>query len=106
MIRNFKQFAGNQYKFFNARYGQQLSDIFEFPIKLVLSPFTLAFDIAGSAPRGFGIPEFITKLSYASVFVSACILQVLFIIRLVFIVVLGGICYWLKWDRKLWCYIM
>lgn len=72
MIRNFKQFAGNQYKLFNARYGQQISDIFEFPIKLVLSPFTLAFDIAGSAPRGFGIPKFITKLSYASVFVSAC----------------------------------
>ncbi|KAJ0045567.1 hypothetical protein Pint_04587 [Pistacia integerrima] len=71
MIRNFKQFAGNQYKFFNARYGQQVSDILEFPIKLVLSPFTLAFDIAGSAPRGFGIPEFITKLSYASVFAIA-----------------------------------
>ncbi|RVW21915.1 hypothetical protein CK203_101029 [Vitis vinifera] len=24
---------------------------------LVLSPFTLAYDIAGSAPRGFGIPS-------------------------------------------------
>lgn len=57
--------------FFTARYGQQLIDIFEFPIKLVLSPFTLAFDIAGSAPRGFGVPELISKISCASIFAVA-----------------------------------
>ncbi|XP_061981836.1 uncharacterized protein LOC133701749 [Populus nigra] len=51
--------------------GQQLIDIFEFPIKLVLSPFTLAFDIVGSAPRGFGVPELISKLSSASIFAIA-----------------------------------
>ncbi|GAV72311.1 hypothetical protein CFOL_v3_15799 [Cephalotus follicularis] len=70
-IRGVKQFADNQYKEFTARYGQQLVEILEFPIKLVLSPFTLAFDIAGSAPRGFGVPEFISKLSYASIFAVA-----------------------------------
>jgi len=64
-----KQFADLQHKLFTARYGQQLIDIFEFPIKPVLSPFTLAFDIVGSAPRGFGVPELISKLSSASIFV-------------------------------------
>lgn len=70
LVKSLKKFADVQYKLFTARYGQQLIDIFEFPIKLVLSPFTLAYDIAGSAPRGFGVPELISKLSYASVFVS------------------------------------
>lgn len=70
LIKSVKQFADAQYKAFAARYGQQLIDIAELPIKVVLSPFTLAFDIAGSAPRGFGVPEFISKLSYASIFVS------------------------------------
>ncbi|KAI5605435.1 hypothetical protein BDE02_01G351500 [Populus trichocarpa] len=71
LIKSAKQFADLQYKLFTARYGQQLIDIFEFPIKLVLSPFTLAFDIVGSAPRGFGVPELISKLSYASIFAIA-----------------------------------
>ncbi|PKI37646.1 uncharacterized protein LOC116213270 [Punica granatum] len=71
LVNSVKQFADAQYKFISTRYGQQLIDIFEFPIKVVLSPFTLAFDIAGSAPRGFGIPELITKLSYASIFAVA-----------------------------------
>lgn len=70
LIQNVTQFADAQFKQFSTRYGQQVIDILDFPIKLVLSPFTLAFDIAGSAPRGFGIPEFISKLSYLSVFVS------------------------------------
>ncbi|KAJ6770379.1 EMBRYO DEFECTIVE 2737 [Salix purpurea] len=69
LIKSVKQFADLQYKLFTARYGQQLIDIFEFPIELVLSPFTLAFDIVGSAPRGFGVPELVSKLSYASIFV-------------------------------------
>ncbi|KAF9666766.1 hypothetical protein SADUNF_Sadunf16G0262800 [Salix dunnii] len=71
LIKSAKQFADLQYKLFTARYGQQLIDIFEFPIKLVLSPFTLAFDIVGSAPRGFGVPELVSKLSYASIFAIA-----------------------------------
>ena len=65
-----KQFADFQYKFITKHYGQQLIDIFEFPIKVVLSPFTLAYDIAGSAPRGFGIPKFISQVSYSAIFVS------------------------------------
>ncbi|KAI4321862.1 hypothetical protein MLD38_035194 [Melastoma candidum] len=71
LIKSVKQFADAQYKVFTARYGQQLIDILEFPIKVVFSPFTLAFDIAGSAPRGFGVPELISKLSYTSIFVVA-----------------------------------
>ncbi|KAK1581173.1 hypothetical protein Q3G72_003798 [Acer saccharum] len=70
-MKNWKQFAEVQKKLIISRYGQQFIDVLEFPIKLVLSPFTLAFDIAGSAQRGFGVPEFITKLSYASVFAIA-----------------------------------
>ncbi|GAB4849500.1 hypothetical protein Ancab_004294 [Ancistrocladus abbreviatus] len=68
LIKQVKRFTDIQYKLFTRRYGQQLIDILEFPIKLVLSPFTLAHDIAGSAPRGFGIPEFISKLSISAVF--------------------------------------
>ncbi|KAG2681905.1 hypothetical protein I3843_11G165700 [Carya illinoinensis] len=71
LVKSLKKFADVQYKLFRARYGHQITDIFEFPIKLVLSPFTLAFDIVGSAPRGFGVPELISKLSYASIFVVA-----------------------------------
>ncbi|XP_010482789.1 PREDICTED: uncharacterized protein LOC104761409 [Camelina sativa] len=71
LIQNVAQFADAQFKQFSTLYGQQVIDILDFPIKLVLSPFTLAFDIAGSAPRGFGIPEFVSKLSYLSVFAVA-----------------------------------
>ncbi|KAK4779103.1 hypothetical protein SAY86_006631 [Trapa natans] len=71
LIKSVKRFADSQYKYISTRYGQQIIDILDFPIKVVLSPFTFAFDIAGSAQRGFGVPEFITKLSYASVFAIA-----------------------------------
>ncbi|XP_030489748.2 uncharacterized protein LOC115706292 isoform X1 [Cannabis sativa] len=71
LVKSLKKFADIQYKLFTTRYGQQLIDIFDFPIKLVLSPFTLAIDIAGSAPRGFGVPELLSKLSYASIFAVA-----------------------------------
>ncbi|KAH0906400.1 hypothetical protein HID58_038227 [Brassica napus] len=71
LIQNVTQFADAQFKQFSTRHGQKVIDILDFPIKLVLSPFTLAFDIAGSAPRGFGIPELISKISYLSVFAVA-----------------------------------
>nr|XP_011462391.1 PREDICTED: uncharacterized protein LOC101302153 isoform X1 [Fragaria vesca subsp. vesca] len=71
LVKSVTKFADVQYKLFTKRYGQQLIDIFEFPIKLVLSPFTIAFDVAGSAQRGFGVPELISKLSCASIFVVA-----------------------------------
>ncbi|CAA7049080.1 unnamed protein product [Microthlaspi erraticum] len=71
LLQNVTQFADTQFKQFSTRYGDQVINILDFPIKLVLSPFTLAFDIAGSAPRGFGIPEFISKISYLSVFAVA-----------------------------------
>ncbi|CAO2836137.1 unnamed protein product [Amaranthus hypochondriacus] len=71
LVEQVKQFADSQYKFITKHYGQQLIDIFEFPIKVVLSPFTLAYDIAGSAPRGFGIPKFISQVSYSAIFVVA-----------------------------------
>lgn len=72
LVKSVKKFTDVQYKLFTARYGQQLIDIFEFPVKLVLSPFTIAIDVVGSAQRGFGVPELISKLSYASIFVSSC----------------------------------
>ncbi|KAK8913790.1 hypothetical protein KSP39_PZI024438 [Platanthera zijinensis] len=58
-------------KIFVARYGQQVIDLIELPIKIVLSPFTLAFDIAGSAPRGFGIPELASHLAFTAIFAVA-----------------------------------
>ena len=70
LVKAVKQFVEVRYKVFGDRYGQNIIDILDFPIKVVLSPFTLAFDIAGSAPRGFGVPELISKLSATSVFVS------------------------------------
>ncbi|XP_010260241.1 PREDICTED: uncharacterized protein LOC104599413 [Nelumbo nucifera] len=71
LLKVVKQYADIYYKIFRARYGQQLIDLCEFPIKLVLSPFTLAYDIAGSAPRGFGVPEFISHLSFSAIFAVA-----------------------------------
>ncbi|CAA0816320.1 embryo defective 2737 [Striga hermonthica] len=57
------------------RHGKQakqlILDIVDFPVKVVVAPFTLAIDIAGSAPRGFGIPEFISKISLSAVFAIA-----------------------------------
>lgn len=69
LVDNLKQFADKQFQEFNRLYGQQVLEVLEFPIKVVLSPFTLAYDIAGSAPRGFGVPEFISKLSFSAIFV-------------------------------------
>ncbi|KNA22491.1 hypothetical protein SOVF_033060 [Spinacia oleracea] len=71
LVEQVKQFADAQYKNFTRDYGQQVIDIFEFPLRLVLSPFTIAYGIAGSAPRGFGIPEFISKVSYTTIFAVA-----------------------------------
>lgn len=85
LVKNLKKFADAQYKLFTTRYGQQLIDIFEFPIKVVLSPFTLAYDIAGSAPRGFGVPEIISKISYASIFVSVLYYAVFYVLVLFFL---------------------
>ncbi|XP_068666259.1 uncharacterized protein [Aristolochia californica] len=73
LIRLAKQYADVYRKIFVARHGQDLIDLFELPIKIVLSPFTLAYDIAGSAPRGFGIPEFISHLSFSAIFAVATI---------------------------------
>lgn len=69
ILRILKREAEFECKVFLRKYGPKFIDVLEFPIKLVLSPFTLAYDIAGSAPRGFGIPEFISKLSYSAIFV-------------------------------------
>lgn len=78
LVKAVKKFVGVRYKVFSNRYGQNIIDILDFPIKVVLSPFTLAFDIAGSAPRGFGVPELISKLSATSVFVSPLSQSILF----------------------------
>ncbi|XP_073054567.1 uncharacterized protein [Primulina eburnea] len=71
LLKSIKQFTDLQYKHFTSHYAPQLIDILDFPVKVVLSPFTLAFGIAGSAPRGFGVPELISKISYSAIFVVA-----------------------------------
>ncbi|XP_077252270.1 embryo defective 2737 isoform X2 [Tasmannia lanceolata] len=71
LVKLVKQYTDVYQKIFVARYGQQLIDLFELPIKIVLSPFTLAYDIAGSAPRGFGVPQFISHLSFSAIFAVA-----------------------------------
>ena len=68
-LKAVKQQADVYYKVFTTRYGQQIIDLLELPVKVVLSPFTLAYDIAGSAPRGFGIPELASHLSFSAIFV-------------------------------------
>ncbi|KAG7024827.1 hypothetical protein SDJN02_13646 [Cucurbita argyrosperma subsp. argyrosperma] len=71
LVKKLKKYADSRYKIFTNRYGDQITEILDFPFKVVLAPFTLAFDIAGSAPRGFGVPELISKLSFASIFAVA-----------------------------------
>ncbi|XP_020087999.1 uncharacterized protein LOC109710000 isoform X2 [Ananas comosus] len=71
MVKAAKQFAEVHYKVFTARYGQQIIDLLELPIKLVLSPFTLAYDLVGSAPRGFGVPELASRVSFSAIFLVA-----------------------------------
>ncbi|PIN03772.1 hypothetical protein CDL12_23695 [Handroanthus impetiginosus] len=71
--RGIRRFVTFHSKLLKRRYGHLLMDILDFPVRVVLLPFTLPFDIAGSAPRGFGIPEFISKLSYTAVFAVATI---------------------------------
>lgn len=73
LVRATKDFVSFQSKVFQHKYGQQVIDLLELPIKIVLSPFTLAYDIAGSAPRGFGIPELASKLSFTAIFAVATI---------------------------------
>ncbi|KAK9152798.1 hypothetical protein Sjap_000278 [Stephania japonica] len=71
MLKLAKQYYDVYYKIFTARYGHQIIDVLEFPIKVVLSPFTLAYDIAGSAHRGFGVPELVSHLSFSAIFAIA-----------------------------------
>lgn len=71
LARSIKKFLDTNYKWLSRHYGHQFMDIIDFPVKVVLAPFTLPFDIAGSAPRGFGVPEFISKLSYSAIFAIA-----------------------------------
>ncbi|GER53433.1 hypothetical protein STAS_30948 [Striga asiatica] len=71
MPRN-RRIPVNGFKLFMERHGDQLiKDILEFPMKVVLAPVKLSIDIAGSAPRGFGIPEFMSKISLSAVFAIA-----------------------------------
>ncbi|KAL3636884.1 hypothetical protein CASFOL_019183 [Castilleja foliolosa] len=71
LVKSIQKFMDLQYKHFTRRYGDQLMDILDFPVKVVLSPITGTLDFIGSAPRGFGVPEFISKLSYSAIFAIA-----------------------------------
>ncbi|KAL2944326.1 Inner membrane protein CreD [Bienertia sinuspersici] len=71
MLEQALKFADTQYQNFTKKYGQQVYDIIEFPINVLVSPITIAYHIAGSAPRGYGVPEFISKASYSAIFAIA-----------------------------------
>ncbi|GAB2215630.1 hypothetical protein Droror1_Dr00020020 [Drosera rotundifolia] len=51
------------FKFYKKHFGP----IVTFPIKVVLLPLTLPFDLIGSAHRGFGVPEFLSNAAFAGV---------------------------------------
>ncbi|GAB2284505.1 hypothetical protein Dimus_018960 [Dionaea muscipula] len=53
---------------FYRRYEKEINGILTFPVKVVLLPLTLPLDIVASAPRGFGIPEFISRASSSAIF--------------------------------------
>ncbi|KAJ0629610.1 hypothetical protein HanIR_Chr00c08g0906661 [Helianthus annuus] len=72
-VKNTKQLFDSQFKFFNRHLGEPLAHLLDIPVKIILSPFTIANDISGSAPRGFGIPEFISKVSYSAIFAVAAL---------------------------------
>ena len=69
-LKNTKQLIDNNLKFLNQHLGEPLGHLIDLPMKVILAPFTIADHLSGSAPRGFGIPEFISKLSYHAIFVS------------------------------------
>ncbi|KAI3804819.1 hypothetical protein L1987_26653 [Smallanthus sonchifolius] len=72
-VKNTKQVFDNQFKFFNRHLGEPLAHLLDIPVRVILSPFTLYNDISGSVPRGFGIPEFISKISYSAIFAVAAL---------------------------------
>lgn len=71
MLKALKQKADVYGKLFAARHGQKFLDLLELPLKIILAPFTVPLDIAGSAPRGFGIPELASRLSFSAIFAVA-----------------------------------
>ncbi|MQM09724.1 hypothetical protein Taro_042605, partial [Colocasia esculenta] len=73
LVQQVKQFVDVRVKVLQARYGHVVLDLLELPIKVVLAPFTLPYDIAGSAPRGFGIPKLVSDLSFGAIFAVATI---------------------------------
>ncbi|KAI3755775.1 hypothetical protein L1987_55581 [Smallanthus sonchifolius] len=72
-VKNNRKLFNNQFRFFNRHLGEPLAHLLDIPARVILSPFTLYNDISGSAPRGFGIPEFISKLSYSAIFAVAAL---------------------------------
>lgn len=70
LVQQVKQFVDVRIKVLQSRYGHVAIDLLELPLKVILSPFTLPFDIAGSAPRGFGVPKLVSDLSFGAIFVS------------------------------------
>ncbi|GJV17528.1 hypothetical protein Tco_1362851 [Tanacetum coccineum] len=72
-VKNTKQLIDNNFKFLNQHLGEPIGHLIDLPIKVILAPFTIANHLSGSAPRGFGIPEFISKLSYHAIFAVAAL---------------------------------
>ncbi|KAL6001369.1 hypothetical protein ACLOJK_007103 [Asimina triloba] len=68
MVKQAQMIAAYHQKMFLRRLNRVLSEIVSFPFRIILSPFTLPYEIAGAAERGFGIPEFISNLSFSAIF--------------------------------------
>ncbi|KAK7324566.1 hypothetical protein VNO77_28234 [Canavalia gladiata] len=67
------QLAQVRYNELRNVYGQYIMDIIDFPFAVLVSPLVFAINVAGSAPRGFGVPQLISKLSGVSVFAIAAL---------------------------------
>uniref|UniRef100_A0A7N0SV30 AtTam37 zinc finger domain-containing protein n=1 Tax=Kalanchoe fedtschenkoi TaxID=63787 RepID=A0A7N0SV30_KALFE len=71
LVKKVKRFIDSKYRILDRKYGQQVLDLLDLPFTILFAPITLAYDFAGSAQRGFGVPELISKLSFTAIFAVA-----------------------------------
>ncbi|XP_042457811.1 uncharacterized protein LOC122041976 [Zingiber officinale] len=71
MMKAAQRLWNTQYKLFTARYGHHFIDLLHLPERILFAPFDIFYEVVGSAPRGFGLPELASKLSFSAIFVIA-----------------------------------